>query len=81
MSPGDLLLDERTAPAVVADLQKRGHHVETRPPYDSGAAPAIIRLNPRSVEAPRFQTRHLVASFDVQPDRQLRRELRVKGWA
>jgi len=46
MSPGDLLLDERTAPAVVADLQKRGHHVETRPPYDSGAAPSIIRLNP-----------------------------------
>jgi gamma-glutamyltranspeptidase / glutathione hydrolase len=46
MSPGDLLLDERTAPAVAADLQKRGHHVELRPPYDSGAAPAIIRLNP-----------------------------------
>ena len=46
MSPGDLLLDERTAPGVVADLQKRNHKVELRPPYDSGAAPAIIRLNP-----------------------------------
>jgi gamma-glutamyltranspeptidase/glutathione hydrolase len=46
MSPGDLLLDERTAPGVVADLQKRNHKVEMRPPYDSGAAPAIIRLNP-----------------------------------
>jgi gamma-glutamyltranspeptidase / glutathione hydrolase len=46
MSPGDLLLDERTAPAVVADLKKRNHHVEMRPPYDSGAAPSIIRLNP-----------------------------------
>ena len=39
MSPGDLLLDERTPPAVVAELQKRKHHVETRPPFDSGAAP------------------------------------------
>lgn len=46
MSPGDLLLDERTPPAVAAELQKRNHHVEMRPPYDSGAAPAIIRLNP-----------------------------------
>lgn len=46
MSPGDLLLDERTPAAVAAELQKRNHHVEMRPPYDSGAAPAIIRLNP-----------------------------------
>jgi gamma-glutamyltranspeptidase/glutathione hydrolase len=46
MSPGDLLLDERTAPGVVADLQKRNHKVEMRPPYDSGAAPGIVRLNP-----------------------------------
>ncbi|HLI85680.1 MAG TPA: gamma-glutamyltransferase [Bryobacteraceae bacterium] len=46
MSPGDLLLDERTPAAVVADLQKRNHHIEMRPPYDSGAAPSIIRLNP-----------------------------------
>jgi gamma-glutamyltranspeptidase/glutathione hydrolase len=46
MSPGDLLLDERTAPGVVADLQKRNHKVELRPPYDSGAAPGIVRLNP-----------------------------------
>jgi gamma-glutamyltranspeptidase/glutathione hydrolase len=46
MSPGDLLLDERTPPAVIAELQKRKHHVETRPPFDSGAAPSLIRLNP-----------------------------------
>ncbi|MBV9503378.1 MAG: gamma-glutamyltransferase family protein [Acidobacteriia bacterium] len=46
MSPGDLLLDERTQSSIVSDLQKRNHHVEMRPPYDSGAAPAIIRLNP-----------------------------------
>jgi gamma-glutamyltranspeptidase / glutathione hydrolase len=46
MSPGDLLLDERTAASVVADLRKRGHHVEMRSRYDSGAAPGIVRLNP-----------------------------------
>ena len=46
MSPGDLLLDERTSPAAAADLSKRGHHTELRPPYDSGAAPSIILLHP-----------------------------------
>jgi gamma-glutamyltranspeptidase/glutathione hydrolase len=46
MSPGDLLLDERTPPSVVADLQKRNHRIEMRSRYDSGAAPGIVRLNP-----------------------------------
>ena len=46
MSPGDLLLDERTAPSAVAELMHRNHHVEMRSRYASGAAPALIRLNP-----------------------------------
>jgi len=46
MSPGTLLLDERTSPAVVAELQKRGHKVETRSRFASGAAPVLIRLHP-----------------------------------
>jgi gamma-glutamyltranspeptidase / glutathione hydrolase len=46
MSPGSLLLDERTLPAVVAELQKRGHKVEIRNRYQSGAAPVLIRLHP-----------------------------------
>ena len=45
MSPGDLLLDERIPPAVMAELLRRKHHVEPRAPNDSGAAPALIRLN------------------------------------
>lgn len=46
MSPGSLLLDERTAPAVVTELAKRNHKVEMRSRYNSGAAPGIVRLNP-----------------------------------
>ncbi len=46
MNPGSLLLDERTLPAVVAELQKRGHKVEMRNRYSSGAAPVLIRLYP-----------------------------------
>lgn len=46
MSPGSLLLDERTLPNVIAELQKRGHKVETRSRYASGAAPVLIRLHP-----------------------------------
>lgn len=46
MNPGTLLLDERTLPAVVAELQKRGHKVEMRTRYASGAAPVLIRLHP-----------------------------------
>jgi gamma-glutamyltranspeptidase/glutathione hydrolase len=49
MSPGSLLLDERTASAAVADLEKRGHRVEMRSRYSSGAAPVFIRLNPNGM--------------------------------
>jgi len=49
MSPGDLLLDERTQPAVVGELQKRNHRIEMRSRYDSGAAPGIVRLNPNGM--------------------------------
>ncbi|MBZ5579049.1 MAG: gamma-glutamyltransferase family protein [Acidobacteriia bacterium] len=46
MSPGSLLLDERTPPSVVAELAKRNHKIEMRSRYNSGAAPGIVRLNP-----------------------------------
>ena len=46
MSPGTLLLDERTPPFVIADLSKRGHKIEMRSRYASGAAPGLVRLNP-----------------------------------
>jgi gamma-glutamyltranspeptidase/glutathione hydrolase len=46
MSPGTLLLDERTAPAVVAELQRRKHIVDIRTRYASGAAPVMIRFWP-----------------------------------
>jgi gamma-glutamyltranspeptidase/glutathione hydrolase len=46
MSPGTLLLDERTAPAVIAELQRRKHLVDMRSRYASGAAPVMIRFWP-----------------------------------
>jgi gamma-glutamyltranspeptidase/glutathione hydrolase len=46
MSPGTLLLDERTPPSVVTELGRRNHKVEMRSRYNSGAAPGIVRLNP-----------------------------------
>ena len=46
MSPGSLLLDERTSPAVIAELQRRKHIVDIRSRYASGAAPVMIRLWP-----------------------------------
>jgi gamma-glutamyltranspeptidase/glutathione hydrolase len=46
MSPGQLLLDERTLQQVVTDLQKRGHKVEIRSRYQSGSAPVMVRLTP-----------------------------------
>ena len=49
MSPGTLLLDERTAPAVMAELQRRKHLVEMRTRYASGAAPVMIRFWPSGV--------------------------------
>jgi gamma-glutamyltranspeptidase / glutathione hydrolase len=49
MSPGELLLDERIAPSVVAELAERRHHVNTRPKWWSGAAPVMIRITPDGV--------------------------------
>lgn len=49
MNPGSLLLDERTLPAVVEELRKRGHKVEMRDRYSSGAAPVLIRLHPNGM--------------------------------
>ena len=46
MSPGSLLLDERTPAAVVEELKRRGHKVEMRTRYQSGSAPVLIRLYP-----------------------------------
>jgi len=46
MSPGSLLLDERTPPASIADLQKRHHIVEIRSRYASGSAPVFVRFLP-----------------------------------
>jgi gamma-glutamyltranspeptidase/glutathione hydrolase len=46
MSPGSLLLDERTQAAVVAELKARRHLVEIRSRYASGAAPIMVRLTP-----------------------------------
>jgi gamma-glutamyltranspeptidase/glutathione hydrolase len=51
MTPGSLLLDERTAPDVIAELKKRGHMVEMRSRYSSGAAPVMIRLDGGRLEA------------------------------
>ena len=46
MNPGDLLLDERIPASVAADLARRGHLVDTRPRFASGAAPVLIRVLP-----------------------------------
>ena len=46
MSPGSLLLDERTPPASISELQKRKHLVEIRSRYNSGSAPVLVRLWP-----------------------------------
>jgi len=46
MSPGQLLLDERTPQQAIAELQKRKHLVEMRSRYQSGAAPVFVRLTP-----------------------------------
>jgi gamma-glutamyltranspeptidase/glutathione hydrolase len=44
MSPGSLLLDERTAPASIQELQKRKHLIEMRSRYASGSAPVLVRF-------------------------------------
>lgn len=42
MSPGDLLLDERIGADVAGELKQRGHRVERRSRYASGAAPVMV---------------------------------------
>ncbi len=49
MNPGDLLLDERIPQSVADDLAKRGHKVETRSRWNSGAAPVLIKITPAGV--------------------------------
>ena len=49
MNPGDLLLDERIAPQVMQELAGRGHKVETRSRYNSGAAPVLVKVTPGGV--------------------------------
>lgn len=44
MNPGDLLLDERIPPMVMAELARKGHKIETRSRWNSGAAPVLIRF-------------------------------------
>ncbi len=44
MNPGDLLLDERIAPAVALELAERRHKIGSRSRWSSGAAPVMIRL-------------------------------------
>ena len=46
---GDLLLDERIPQTVFEDLAKRGHVVEYRTRWNSGAAPVMIRVVPGGV--------------------------------
>ncbi len=43
---GDLLLDERTPAATFNALVERGHRVQTRSRWNSGAAPVMIRVLP-----------------------------------
>ncbi|MEP6713946.1 MAG: gamma-glutamyltransferase [Terriglobia bacterium] len=49
MNLGDLLLDERISGAVAQDLAARGHKVEIRSRWNSGAAPVLIRVTPGGV--------------------------------
>src|SRR5206468_6191015 len=49
MNPGDLLLDERIAPAVALELAERRHKIGNRSRWSSGAAPVMIRVTPEGV--------------------------------
>lgn len=46
MNPGSLLVDERFGRPVALALKNRGHRVEFRSRFSSGAAPTIIRFLP-----------------------------------
>ncbi|HYP13002.1 MAG TPA: gamma-glutamyltransferase family protein [Bryobacteraceae bacterium] len=49
MNRGDLLLDERIATNVFNELTDRGHKTATRPRWNSGAHPVLIRVLPNGV--------------------------------
>jgi gamma-glutamyltranspeptidase / glutathione hydrolase len=49
MSPGDLLLDERISGPVQQDLARRGHRIEQRSRFGSGAAPVAILVREQGV--------------------------------
>jgi gamma-glutamyltranspeptidase/glutathione hydrolase len=49
MNPGDLQLDDRTPADVIQDLANRGHKIGTRSRWQSGSAPALVRLTPDGV--------------------------------
>jgi len=49
MNPGDLLLDERIPEKVAGELAGRGHKVNVRSRYSSGAAPVMIRFTASGV--------------------------------
>jgi gamma-glutamyltranspeptidase/glutathione hydrolase len=44
MNPGDLILDERIAPAVYAAMTERGHKTSVSSRWNSGANPVSIRI-------------------------------------
>ncbi len=46
---GDLLLDERIPPQVFQELMARGHKVQSRSRWASGAAPVMVRIMPDGV--------------------------------
>jgi gamma-glutamyltranspeptidase/glutathione hydrolase len=46
MNPGSLLIDERFGRPVALALKARGHRVEFRSRFSSGAAPTMIRILP-----------------------------------
>ena len=49
MNPGDLILDERITPQVLAELTAKGHVTSTIPRFANGAAPIMIRVMPDGV--------------------------------
>jgi gamma-glutamyltranspeptidase / glutathione hydrolase len=49
MNPGDLLLDDRIQPGVMAELADKHHLIGTRTRWNSGAAPVMIRVTPGGV--------------------------------
>ncbi|WP_037570114.1 gamma-glutamyltransferase family protein [Phaeacidiphilus oryzae] len=47
MRPGSLVIEDRTDPAVIADLRRRGHQVELADPWSEGRLSAVAR-DPRT---------------------------------